>query len=152
MLRSAARDLSLPTVTDVVAIKPGYRFENGEITDQRAVVIAVNRKLELGALESRGRTKLPDYIDGVRTDVTVASAQDLFGIDMDEAATAELAYELQAARRPAAEPVARSTANSSSIPDLTRAGRSSVHSWRRPASRWSLPCTISARRMSPMAC
>jgi hypothetical protein len=73
---------------DVVAIKPGYRFENGEITDQRAVVIAVNRKLELGALESRGRTKLPDYIDGVRTDVTVASAQDLFGIDMDEAATA----------------------------------------------------------------
>lgn len=73
---------------DVVAIKPGYRFENGEITDQRAVVIAVNRKLELGALESRGRTKLPDYIDGVRTDVTVASAEDLFGIDMDEAATA----------------------------------------------------------------
>ncbi len=71
---------------DVVAIKPGYRFENGEITDQRAVVIAVNRKLELGALESRGRTKLPDYIDGVRTDITVASAQDLFGIDMDEAA------------------------------------------------------------------
>ncbi len=71
---------------DVVAIKPGYRFENGEITDQRAVVIAVNRKLELGALEARGRTKLPDYIDGVRTDITVASAQDLFGIDMDEAA------------------------------------------------------------------
>ncbi len=73
---------------DVVAIKPGYRFENGEITDQRAVVIAVNRKLELGALEARGRTKLPDYIDGVRTDVTVASAEDLFGIDMDEAAAA----------------------------------------------------------------
>ena len=73
---------------DVVAIKPGYRFENGEITDQRAVVIAVNRKLELGALEARGRTKLPDYIDGVRTDITVASAQDLFGIDLDEAATA----------------------------------------------------------------
>lgn len=73
---------------DVVAIKPGYRFENGEITDQRAVVIAVNRKLELGALEARGRTKLPDYIDGVRTDVTVASAEDLFGIDMEEAAQA----------------------------------------------------------------
>ncbi|MBB3592057.1 hypothetical protein FHX08_002401 [Rhizobium sp. BK529] len=71
---------------DVVAIKSGYRFENGEITDQRAVVIAVNRKLELGALESRGRTKLPDYFDGVRTDITVASAQDLFGLDMDEAA------------------------------------------------------------------
>ncbi len=70
---------------DVVAIKPGYRFEKGEITDQRAVVIAVNRKLELGALEARGRTKLPDYIDGVRTDITVASAEDLFGLGIEEA-------------------------------------------------------------------
>ncbi|TCR93238.1 phospholipase D-like domain-containing protein [Rhizobium sp. BK376] len=73
---------------DVVAIKPGYRFENGEITDQRAVVIAVKRKIEPGALESRGVTQLPKYIDGVRTDVAVASAADMLGIDLgDEAFT-----------------------------------------------------------------
>ena len=73
---------------DVVAIKPGYRFENGEITDQRAVDIAVRRKVEKGALESRGVMPLPSYIDGVRTDVTVASTADQ--VDQggaDEAAT-----------------------------------------------------------------
>ncbi len=73
---------------DVVAVKPGYRFENGEITDQRAIVIAVRRKVEKGALESRGVVPLPDYIDGVRTDVTVASTADLLGLDaMTEAFT-----------------------------------------------------------------
>ena len=66
---------------DVVAIKPGYRFENGQITDERAVVISVRKKVEKGALESRGVIALPDYIDGVRTDVTVASVADLLGAD-----------------------------------------------------------------------
>jgi hypothetical protein len=73
---------------DVVAIKPGYRFENGQITDQRAVVIAVKRKIEPGALESRGVTQLPKYIDGVRTDVAVASAADMLGVDLAEEAAA----------------------------------------------------------------
>ena len=72
---------------DVVAIKPGYRFENGEITDERAVVIAVRRKVEPGALESRGVVPLPAYIDGVRTDVTIASTADLLGIDTGDEAT-----------------------------------------------------------------
>jgi hypothetical protein len=71
---------------DVVAIKPGYRFENGQITDERAVVIAVRRKLDEGALASRGVASLPTMTDGVRTDVTVASTADLFGADLaDEA-------------------------------------------------------------------
>ncbi|MFK0690080.1 phospholipase D-like domain-containing protein [Mesorhizobium sp. IMUNJ 23033] len=64
---------------DVVAIKPGYRFENGEITDQRAVVISVKGKVGMGSLQSRGVVPLPSYIDGVRTDVTVASTADLMG-------------------------------------------------------------------------
>lgn len=71
---------------DVVAVKPGYRFENGEITDQRAVVIAVKRKIDLGALESRGVMPLPSYIDGVRTDVTVASTADLTGLSAGDEA------------------------------------------------------------------
>jgi hypothetical protein len=71
---------------DVVAIKPGYRFENGEITDERAVVLSVKRKLEPGALMSRGVMSLPSDIEGVRTDVTVASTSDLFGGDLGEEA------------------------------------------------------------------
>ncbi|MER9657925.1 phospholipase D-like domain-containing protein [Mesorhizobium sp. M0152] len=71
---------------DVVAVKPGYRFENGEITDERAVVIAVKRKVDLGALESRGVIPLPSYIDGVRTDVTVASTSDLMGLSVGDEA------------------------------------------------------------------
>lgn len=72
---------------DVVAIKPGWRFECGEITDERAVVISVNRKVDAAALDSRGITPLPTVIDGVRVDVTVASTADLL------AATSGLATE-----------------------------------------------------------
>lgn len=71
---------------DVVAVKLGYRFENGEITDERAVVIAVRRKVDLGALGSRGVMPLPSYIDGVRTDVTVASTADLMGLSYGDEA------------------------------------------------------------------
>lgn len=71
---------------DVVAIRPGYRFENGEITDERAVVVSVKRKVDPEALEGRGITPLPDYVDGVRVDVTVASTADLLGFTIDEAA------------------------------------------------------------------
>lgn len=72
---------------DVVAIKPGYRFENGQITDERAVVLSVRRKFDPGALSSRGVSSLPSMIDGVRTDVTVASTADLVGAGgADEAA------------------------------------------------------------------
>lgn len=71
---------------DVVAVKEGYRFENGVITDQRAVVIAVKRKVEKGALEARGVVALPSYVHGVRTDVTVATTADLLGTTMAEEA------------------------------------------------------------------
>ncbi|CAN7510270.1 phospholipase D-like domain-containing protein [Phenylobacterium sp. LjRoot225] len=64
---------------DVVAIKPGYRFENGMITNERAVVVSVRRKIDKSSLESRGVLALPQDIDGVRVDVTVASTADLSG-------------------------------------------------------------------------
>ncbi|MDX8501802.1 phospholipase D-like domain-containing protein [Mesorhizobium sp. VK4C] len=83
----AARAL-LANREDVVAVKPGYRFENGAITDQRAVVIAVKRKVDLGALESRGVMPLPSYVNGVRTDITVASTADLMGLSLDDEAPA----------------------------------------------------------------
>ncbi|MEA2899261.1 MAG: hypothetical protein QOJ84_4876 [Bradyrhizobium sp.] len=72
---------------DIVAIKPGYRFENGQISDERAVVLAVRTKLEPGTLASRGVMSLPTLIDGVRTDVTVASTSDLFGANLGDEAT-----------------------------------------------------------------
>ena len=75
---------------DVVAVKAGYRFLNGQITDERAVVLAVRRKLEPGALASRGVMSLPPTVAGVRTDVAVASTADLFGASLyDEAVKKE---------------------------------------------------------------
>jgi hypothetical protein len=71
---------------DVVAIKPGYRFERGQITDERAVVISVRRKLDKTTLDSRGVASLPAVIDGVQTDITVCSTTDLFGTDLGDEA------------------------------------------------------------------
>ncbi|ASY70744.1 phospholipase D [Sinorhizobium fredii CCBAU 83666] len=64
---------------DVVAIKPGYRFADGAITDEKAVVVSVRRKIERSSLESRGVLALPTQIDGVRVDVAVATTADLCG-------------------------------------------------------------------------
>ncbi|WFT97009.1 phospholipase D-like domain-containing protein [Bradyrhizobium barranii] len=71
---------------DVVAVKPGYRFEQGQITNERAVVISVRRKLDKTTLDSRGVSSLPASIDGVRTDVTVGSTADMYGADLGDEA------------------------------------------------------------------
>jgi hypothetical protein len=72
---------------DVVAVKPGYRFVNGIITDERAVVVSVRRKVDPDALQAQGIARLPQYVDGVRVDVAIASTRDLAADVEDEAAT-----------------------------------------------------------------
>jgi hypothetical protein len=62
---------------DVVTIKAGYRFEDGYITPQQAVVIAVENKQTLGTLRDRGIQPLPKAIDGVPVDVTNATLADV---------------------------------------------------------------------------
>lgn len=62
---------------DVVSIEAGWRFRDGWITDERAVVIAVRRKLSAEELAAAGRTPIPSSFDGVAVDVTIASAEGL---------------------------------------------------------------------------
>ena len=63
---------------DVVAVKPGWRFRDGWITDERAVIVAVRQKLPLADVEASGLTALPRSIEGVPVDVTFATPDDLF--------------------------------------------------------------------------
>lgn len=62
---------------DVVAIRPGYRFEDGYITPQRAVVISVANKQALATLADRGVQPLPKQIEGIIVDVTNATLSDV---------------------------------------------------------------------------
>lgn len=62
---------------DVVAIRAGYRFEDGMITPQRAVVIAVRNKQTMATLADRGVTSLPSVVAGIRVDVTNATFEDV---------------------------------------------------------------------------
>lgn len=72
---------------DVVAIHAGYRFEDGLITKQRAVVIAVENKQSLATLGDRGMLPLPPQIGGIRVDVTNATLSDVLAREgMTEAA------------------------------------------------------------------
>lgn len=58
---------------DVVSVRPGYRFRDGWITDERVVVVAVRRKYERGELAARGLLELPASIHGVGIDVTTGT-------------------------------------------------------------------------------
>lgn len=59
---------------DVVGVEAGYRFSNGWITDERAVVIYVQRKRTPENLVARGYAELPTEILGVPTDIAPAPA------------------------------------------------------------------------------
>ena len=50
---------------DVLGVRPGYRFRNGWITDERAVVVLVRRKLDPEALRAEQIEPLPAEFLGV---------------------------------------------------------------------------------------
>lgn len=62
---------------NVVHIRRGWKFRDGWITDEPAVVIAVREKKELDELAATGATALPAQIGGFPVDITPASPFDL---------------------------------------------------------------------------
>jgi hypothetical protein len=68
---AARRALALRS--DVVAIRDGYRFKAGWITDERCVVVYVRRKLTPEQLAASGMTAMPDQFLGVPVDIAVAA-------------------------------------------------------------------------------
>lgn len=62
---------------NVVHIRRGWKFRNGWITDEPAVVIAVHDKKELDELAATGATALPAQIGGFAVDITPASPFDI---------------------------------------------------------------------------
>ncbi|MDQ3749834.1 MAG: phospholipase D-like domain-containing protein [Acidobacteriota bacterium] len=71
---------------EVLKIRPGYRFKNGWITDERVIVVEVDEKLEYGDLQKSGKSPLPREFMGVGIDVRTASLPDqleaLIGTDL----------------------------------------------------------------------
>jgi V8-like Glu-specific endopeptidase len=61
----------------VVDVRAGYRFRNGWITKEPALVALVRRKLKTEELAAAGVAPLPREINGVPLDVTPVSAWDL---------------------------------------------------------------------------
>jgi hypothetical protein len=61
---------------DVLKVRPGYRFKNGWITDERVIVIEVRNKLAFGELQKAGKAPLPREILGVGVDVRTAALPD----------------------------------------------------------------------------
>jgi len=66
----------LSTRPDVVAIRAGWKFKDGWITDERCVVVYVRRKLKPEKLKTTGITPLPERIADVPVDVAVAPVLD----------------------------------------------------------------------------
>jgi V8-like Glu-specific endopeptidase len=69
----------------VLAIRSGYRFKNGWITDERVIVIEVREKLPHGELEKGGKSPFPREILGVGVDVRTAPLADQLedlGVDL----------------------------------------------------------------------
>lgn len=72
---------------DVLEIRPGWRFKNGWITDERVVVIVLRAKLAPEELEAAGIQALPREIMGFGVDVrTGALVEQLRALDIDIAA------------------------------------------------------------------
>ena len=82
----AAARQSLASVPDIVDIRPGYRFKNGWITDERVVVVEVREKKPLSELRAAGQPPIPPQFMGVGTDVRTAALADQLaslGIDLE---------------------------------------------------------------------
>lgn len=63
--------------SDVVGVRLGYRFREGKITKERAIVVLVRQKLGEEALRAEGIDPLPSKIDGVPVDVSPVTPFDL---------------------------------------------------------------------------
>lgn len=57
---------------NVLDVRAGYRFKNGWITDEPAVVVSVRTKLPYAEVRSSGLTRLPREINGIGVDVRAA--------------------------------------------------------------------------------
>jgi V8-like Glu-specific endopeptidase len=65
---------------DVVALRMGYVFKNGWITNERAVVITVKKRKSLYELQKEGTSPLPDQFLGYPVEVTGPTAEELIAI------------------------------------------------------------------------
>ena len=66
--RHGERLLAIP---NVIEVRPGFKFKEGWITNQPAIVVTVLRKVSPGELKPRER--IPAEIDGIPTDIAPAS-------------------------------------------------------------------------------
>lgn len=69
---------------NVLGVRSGYRFKNGWITDEPAVVVLVRSKLSYADVRGAGMTLLPREINGIAVDVRTAplvKQLDALGID-----------------------------------------------------------------------
>src|SRR6188472_2984487 len=72
-VRSAIRKhgKELRALPNVIEVRPGFKFTDGWITDQPAIVVTVLRKVTQSKLKPKQR--IPAEIDGIPTDVAPAS-------------------------------------------------------------------------------
>lgn len=69
----------------IIAVYGGYRFKNGWITGEQAIVVDVQRKLTLPQLKSEGLPLIPSVFGGIGTDVrtgTINDQLDFLGVMM----------------------------------------------------------------------
>jgi hypothetical protein len=65
---AALNESSLKRVPDVIAVRAGYKFIGGKITEIPCVIVSVDRKLR----DVPQNQRIPGVVDGVATDVTWA--------------------------------------------------------------------------------
>ena len=62
---------------DVLHVRLGWLFRDGWITDERALVVSVRRKLTPAELHAAGRELLPETFQGLPVEVTGPLPEDL---------------------------------------------------------------------------
>jgi S1-C subfamily serine protease len=81
---NAARQ-ALAGRSDLIEVRPGYRFKRGWITDERVVVVEVRKKLTPTELRETGTAPMPTQVLGIGVDVRTAALPDQLehlGIDL----------------------------------------------------------------------
>lgn len=71
----------------IIAVYGGYRFKNGWITGEQAIVVDVQQKLTLPQLRNEGLPLIPSVFGGIGTDVrtaTIGDQLDFIGVMMPE--------------------------------------------------------------------
>ncbi len=81
--------------SDIFDVRLGYRFRNGWITDERAIVFSVRHKTSRKSLEQSGDTPLPAQIEGIGTDITTASPWSI----LQKESGLELPFDLEGVKR-----------------------------------------------------